>query len=129
MCVMFFFPSRRRHTRCALVTGVQTCALPISLARYRHLSAAELLAVASQLVGNLIALQDQTRHSADVVMELVARNIELGNRADRKSVVEGKSGAVRVDLGGSRTSKKQIEYLHITYNQIKNNTTSEIDKQ
>src|SRR3546814_4104594 len=30
-CVVyvFFFSSRRRHTRCALVTGVQTCALPI----------------------------------------------------------------------------------------------------
>src|SRR3546814_10015672 len=30
MFVLFFFSSRRRHTRCALVTGVQTCALPIS---------------------------------------------------------------------------------------------------
>src|SRR3546814_7254313 len=29
---VFFFSSRRRHTRCALVTGVQTCALPISQA-------------------------------------------------------------------------------------------------
>src|SRR3546814_6444016 len=28
--MLFFFASRRRHTRCALVTGVQTCALPIS---------------------------------------------------------------------------------------------------
>src|SRR3546814_9056602 len=27
--LFFFFTSRRRHTRCALVTGVQTCALPI----------------------------------------------------------------------------------------------------
>src|SRR3546814_2418913 len=27
--VLLFFSSRRRHTRCALVTGVQTCALPI----------------------------------------------------------------------------------------------------
>src|SRR3546814_5538125 len=27
--ILFFFSSRRRHTRCALVTGVQTCALPI----------------------------------------------------------------------------------------------------
>src|SRR3546814_18811980 len=27
--MIFFFSSRRRHTRCALVTGVQTCALPI----------------------------------------------------------------------------------------------------
>src|SRR3546814_3696470 len=32
VCVLFFFSSRRRHTRCALVTGVQTCALPILLA-------------------------------------------------------------------------------------------------
>src|SRR3546814_8891709 len=28
--ISFFFTIRRRHTRCALVTGVQTCALPIS---------------------------------------------------------------------------------------------------
>src|SRR3546814_20547136 len=32
----FFFSSRRRHTRCALVTGVQTCALPISLSPLRR---------------------------------------------------------------------------------------------
>src|SRR3546814_230042 len=32
--LLFFFSSRRRHTRCALVTGVQTCALPISAGRH-----------------------------------------------------------------------------------------------
>src|SRR3546814_1339348 len=32
MLLSFFCSSRRRHTRCALVTGVQTCALPISVA-------------------------------------------------------------------------------------------------
>src|SRR3546814_6411535 len=38
LCVYcFFFSSRRRHTRCALVTGVQTCALPI----YRVVAAAD----------------------------------------------------------------------------------------
>src|SRR3546814_3558417 len=31
MCCIFFFSSRRRHTECALVTGVQTCALPICM--------------------------------------------------------------------------------------------------
>src|SRR3546814_2240295 len=36
----FFFSSRRRHTRCALVTGVQTCALPISWSRYQLARAA-----------------------------------------------------------------------------------------
>src|SRR3546814_3631597 len=34
--VFFFFSSRRRHTRCALVTGVQTCALPIYNLRGRN---------------------------------------------------------------------------------------------
>src|SRR3546814_3232715 len=29
LVIVFFFSSRRRHTRCALVTGVQTCAVPI----------------------------------------------------------------------------------------------------
>src|SRR3546814_5058730 len=38
-CVFcFFFSSRRRHTRCALVTGVQTCALPILTAMIRSFS-------------------------------------------------------------------------------------------
>src|SRR3546814_5124736 len=32
---LFFVSSRRRHTRCALVTGVQTCALPISPKKWR----------------------------------------------------------------------------------------------
>src|SRR3546814_3331019 len=39
VCVSrFFFSSRRRHTRCALVTGVQTCALPILAATMRSLA-------------------------------------------------------------------------------------------
>src|SRR3546814_8628587 len=36
-CIFFFFSSRRRHTRCALVTGVQTCALPISEEHFKGL--------------------------------------------------------------------------------------------
>src|SRR3546814_6518036 len=37
--VLFFVSSRRRHTRCALVTGVQTCALPISRPRSARIAA------------------------------------------------------------------------------------------
>src|SRR3546814_830284 len=50
MCVilhvffLFFFSSRRRHTRCALVTGVQTCALPISRRQNPLLGSTELFA-------------------------------------------------------------------------------------
>src|SRR3546814_7930535 len=35
MSIVFVFSSRRRHTRCALVTGVQTCALPILVTVYQ----------------------------------------------------------------------------------------------
>src|SRR3546814_6790682 len=48
MFLIFFFSSRRRHTRCALVTGVQTCALPISRA-----AAAEHHRVDAAHVGHL----------------------------------------------------------------------------
>src|SRR3546814_7168737 len=41
-----FFASSRRHTRCALVTGVQTCALPICNLRFK-LTAALSLALAT----------------------------------------------------------------------------------
>src|SRR3546814_9819309 len=38
--LLFVFSSRRRHTRCALVTGVQTCALPISVSDPLQISVA-----------------------------------------------------------------------------------------
>src|SRR3546814_13688716 len=49
---LFLFSRRRRHTRCALVTGVQTCALPISLVeflarRYAAVDGASIVAAAS----------------------------------------------------------------------------------
>src|SRR3546814_5433117 len=51
MCVMrFFFSSRRRHTRCALVTGVQTCALPISLLKLSREFAGRYPKIASRLL-------------------------------------------------------------------------------
>src|SRR3546814_8859914 len=43
MCLCFL-SSRRRHTRCALVTGVQTCALPISFALATALAASPAMA-------------------------------------------------------------------------------------
>src|SRR3546814_12415207 len=36
LVLFFFFSSRRRHTSCALVTGVQTCALPSTCRRHRR---------------------------------------------------------------------------------------------
>src|SRR3546814_9764372 len=47
MC--FFFSSRRRHTRCALVTGVQTCALPICSPR--NIITIASLAIEDRIIG------------------------------------------------------------------------------
>src|SRR5881628_1174176 len=47
--LVFFFSSRRRHTRCQSVTGVQTCALPISRALVHRPS----IVLADEPTGNL----------------------------------------------------------------------------
>src|SRR3546814_19949601 len=113
--MLFFFSSRRRHTRCALVTGVQTCALPISRLKATACSVcpdgklnsssgaihARMRTSAAngrgRRVQRLIAL-----YSSSATAPVAARC----SAADRKSVVEGKSGSVRVDLGGRRIIKK-----------------------
>src|SRR3546814_3622365 len=55
MCVFmfFFFSSRRRHTRCALVTGVQTCALPISNNIAYYIEGEEFATLKLKLVLNI----------------------------------------------------------------------------
>src|SRR3546814_8730650 len=49
--VFFFFSSRRRHTRCALVTGVQTCALPISRVVPQDIQIAQVFGYRIKLLG------------------------------------------------------------------------------
>src|SRR3546814_3000540 len=96
-----FFSSRRRHTRCALVTGVQTCALPISRLISSH---------AAQT--NKPDGTNRFSHSYYLSLRAAAIVAADGSRQvagwlllcqeDRKSVVKGKSVSVRVDLGGRR---------------------------
>ncbi len=40
----------------------------------------ELLAIAANMVGKIIALQDQTTMTNKRALSIIARNIELGNR-------------------------------------------------
>src|SRR5881409_4445428 len=74
----FFFSSRRRHTRCETVTGVQTW----------------LFRSAHQAATGAGHPRPELRHG------------RIGQE-DRKSVVEGKSVVSRVDLGGRRIIKKK----------------------
>src|SRR3546814_3326091 len=73
----FFFSSRRRHTRCALVTGVQTCALPIYRPR---------VAVDTQVYGGVVvAFGTQRRlQAADVIFRAAPEADGGGGRLIRK---------------------------------------------
>src|SRR3546814_14258434 len=116
---------RRRHTRCALVTGVQTCALPISpRLDGRTIDWARLEEQPSdggdwtcstwndkRTVQQIFCAITRTNAASHAI---IADNLHRSplftgaiGAADRKSVVEGQSVSVRVDLGGSRIIKKK----------------------
>src|SRR3546814_10138394 len=75
--VFFFFASRRRHTRCALVTGVQTCALPIykcpRIVRLEHYGCKPIMFPAANDRG-------VTELSGSPVLLLLVRNSRPGVR-------------------------------------------------
>src|SRR3546814_12167092 len=100
--VIFCCSSRRRHTRCALVTGVQTCALPICEAgQRRHVD---------QQVGRLAAVVADARVSDDdLELVAVAADVEGVDAAHERSTERrvGKEWSVRVDPGGRRIIKKK----------------------
>src|SRR3546814_7826069 len=69
---LFFFSSRRRHTRCALVTGVQTCALPIYWV-IALVAAGGLAAALSTAAGLLLVISSSISH--DLLKKVVMPNI------------------------------------------------------
>src|SRR3546814_8557838 len=84
----FFFSRRRRHTRCALVTGVQTCALPICHRFLQHLLVeldADLLDMTRLLLAEQVA---------------GAPNVEIVTR-------QGEAGAERVERSEERRVGKE----------------------
>lgn len=57
------------------------------------ISAKELLAVAANMLGKLVALQDQRTMSPATAMEIVAQNIEHGNKQVLELLMQSKGGA------------------------------------
>src|SRR3546814_12636421 len=118
VCV-FFVSSRRRHTRCALVTGVQTCALPICigvaeraaqhLGRRPRTDAGQGPQPTPGLFSAVRGLEPAgdrrgaTEHIGPTALD--AKRVE----GDRKSVVEGESVGVRGGLGGGGIIQKKTK--------------------
>src|SRR3546814_12364761 len=132
---MFLFSIRRRHTRCALVTGVQTCALPILFGEHAIFDPAMLdyprlddAFRAQALRPGAWRVQIKRRqqistvtypynpldavgwHGSLMPVRINVKDIRplMSHRyQDRKSVVEGKSVAGRVNPGGRSIIKKK----------------------
>src|SRR3546814_16487188 len=97
--LFFFFSRRRRHTRCALVTGVQTCARPIWLAD-----------MATELDAARHTMRRAASSSVAMSASLNCRAWKYATSSDsieRKSVGEGKSVSVLEELGGLRVMQKK----------------------
>src|SRR3546814_9090247 len=88
VCLSLFFTSRRRHTRCALVTGVQTCALPIYLAAVHDDEVLRALGREAEVVRDE---DDRGPTLGGQTVEMVEHALLDGDverrRRDRKSVV------------------------------------------
>src|SRR3546814_5025463 len=133
--MIFFFSSRRRHSSCALVTGVQTCALPILgrsmgvFSKYRNATIFALMPPAVQELGNATGfdlwLVDNTNMGHEKL--LGARNQLLGMAAGDKRVAQvrpvtlddapqlavdidqDKAGALGLDLGAINSEISRSE--------------------
>src|SRR3546814_2340382 len=65
---LFFLSSRRRHTRCALVTGVQTCALPIYVKTVTMLGGHAMTAITAITAQNTLGVQAVHPVPTDMVL-------------------------------------------------------------
>src|SRR3546814_286443 len=92
MLLLFFFSSRRRHTRCALVTGVQTCALPICSRRDQAAWAGVSRRAFDQWYGRREDRDDCRRPRA--VKRLVHRRRSPARRDQRRAGAPCQTGAV-----------------------------------
>src|SRR3546814_6374669 len=102
--MMFFFSSRRRHTRCALVTVVQTCALPIFIVELnREIIAARQIGLGIGGVRDAVLIDEEVGDRAIGAAELRDR-MRFGPAV--KAVIER---VVRLDIMFPRSEEHTSE--------------------
>src|SRR3546814_8880008 len=123
--LLFFFSCRRRHTRGALVTGVQTCALPISGA---VVIAATVISAAvigrAAVVRAVIAVAVVVR----VVVRVVIGRCRVGRLSRRRAV--GARDIAVIDRSEEHTSELQslMRLSYAVFCLKKKNTTTTQDR-
>src|SRR3546814_5039588 len=91
-----FFSSRRRHTRCSLVTGVQTCALPICEPSFDPLTSDRDFHIAASDVGHLLVLPRMLEWVREMAPNVRFKAVPLGGE---KLIARLETGEVDVAIG------------------------------
>src|SRR3546814_20556337 len=119
---IFCFSSRRRHTRCALVTGVQTCALPICA--LSMLNIARAAGAPGLQIDTLRARINAGQRSETMLRELLAAadqaqalgNLEIGSASCRERGCQYVSiSVVAVSLKKKTQTQHDTKYKYASY--------------
>src|SRR3546814_14258747 len=106
---MFFFSSRRRHTRCALVTGVQTCALPICFGTARPAGNAPAGADEASFSPEPVAVANNMTEVAPLPGQMTEPAPPLSHAMARLAARSAASGSAVVSHhGGSEASVPRL---------------------
>src|SRR3546814_20969353 len=120
----FFFLSRRRHTRCALVTGFQTCALPISIyqARFmRYLEHRGLQNTSGRTVWGVFGDGEMDEPESMSALTLAAREgldnlvwVVTCNLQRLAGPVRGNGRIIDAQIGRASCRERVIQYVEIS---------------
>src|SRR3546814_10428177 len=102
----FFFSSRRRHTRCALVTGVQTCALPIS-GDAIVIDAPGAVNLGNSSAGSFVSVSGQS-----IVFNSITAGADVGRNAT--GTAAGAEGISGVDINANDAISLNADTIAIT---------------
>src|SRR3546814_9741217 len=106
----FFFSSRRRHTRCALVTGVQTCALPICETARTTNGQVEGLAASAQKIGNVVSLiQDIAEQTNLLALNATIEAARAGEAGKGFAVVASEVKSLAMQTAKARSEEHTSE--------------------
>src|SRR3546814_5725693 len=118
LCILwlyFFFSRRRRHTSCALVTGVQTCALPISACKSRRSTVSSLSALfrPTMMKTSLDHLPPQKQRELARVLEILHEEFEDALKGS-SSNWKKRGRILKVILFGSYARGAWVDEPHTT---------------
>src|SRR3546814_7387123 len=103
----FFFSSRRRHTRCALVTGVQTCALPISLVR-RFASAGAHVIAADVNAESITQIYEESQADGH---DVIAMRTDVASESDVIHMVKTTAEKYGREIGRASCRERVCQYV------------------